>query len=213
VSLETRYFFPFSRVLFLVAALLATGAVFWYAAQAISYSASLGKDVRIDPQSIASEVQPFKAATNSGTPSPFGTAVPPDRKLSEKYPRTKLVEVFKALPPQLQTTANADSLLFKVQEAEVHGDTAKEYADNAAQVLAAVPDQLRAEAFTTFHGKRIAALEERKAEEFKNKTESWRSLMVAGFSVLAILQISLILAVLAIERNTRLAGPSIRAAI
>ncbi len=210
MSIETNILFPVARVVFLVIAVacfLAGGVGLFVSLSSTFLSEASAK--RIPPEQILSTVQPFAAAspTGGGKESPFSVAVPKTDELRQRYPNTDVSRVFAMLAedPSLDKQSAFELLVDALDEAESEDDDVRSYLDNARQVLEArgVNPALRGKAFATYHRTRMAQVRQARQVQAARAQERNMALFGSGVLLVIALQASLILAVLAIERNTR----------
>lgn len=213
MSLETKYFFPMARYAFLLVAIVAVCVAVAFGLKALSLRAPLPppQKVYVDPQPLVEATKPFStaAAPASRAPGdPFSKAVPPEEKIAARFPGSGA----ETLLPLLGTTPDysnlADQLTNLIEAAEEGGDSPQSYVANAVDVLNAVDANLRIKTMNAFHEKRLRAIaqaaEDRERAIAQRQAGFVYSSGVAGIGLVAALLVSLILAVLAVERNTRL---------
>jgi hypothetical protein len=210
MSIESRILFPVSRVVF-----CAVGLIFFLGTLICGILSSFNVArsqapyfTRVKPSIITEKLTPFGRAEGTPAqqkpPGPFGRALSPVDQLKQKYPGSNVEELAKLLGPESQGEQGAETLSGMIDEAQEMGDSPARYVDNAIAVLSAVNDpKMRARALQLYHKERLREIRDSQAQRLAAAATAWRQATVAGFSFLCFLQVSLLLSLFAIERNTR----------
>ncbi|MFA4944210.1 MAG: hypothetical protein WC789_05860 [Lentisphaeria bacterium] len=226
-----KLFFQISRFVFLVlAAVTLVGVVFSVflytlrTAQATQDHRTVPPRPEVSATDIKQKLVPFAPASASTTaPTPFGRAASPLTKMKEKYPSVsniwELMQLF-----GYGSQADCDAVTNCIDEAEetvkelagagAARDEAAAYVDNAITVLTPIKASDRRAAFSVYHNERMRLLtswasevKSQVAADIVRKAEAERqalkAIIIAAGAFVTFLLTCQLLAILAIERNTR----------
>jgi len=211
MSFETRALFPFARIIF-----CAMGVVLFLAFVlaliicASSYAGSRATPtVHVQPRDVLKFLEPFEAGQKKGSSSsskeqPFETAISPTQELAAMFPSARIADLLNLLPDEASSKEGAKAIGELLSESEMRGDKIDLYVSNAIDLLRQVQDvKMRLKALELYHSKRLQALSSKNEERKERALLVYPTLAVAGTSLLCLLLISLLLAILAVEKNTR----------
>ncbi len=209
MSLESKVFFPLARIVFLILGVLVLVATIGSVGLAAYYGHRiiLPGGAHVAPKFIAARLTPFgQAEKQDGQAStdPFGRAMAPLDTLEMKFRgAANLIERM----TQKDASAQREAIPFldeKLGQAVANGDNADDYLANATQVLDAVENpRLRKTALDIYHNERMAALAKARENQALAMTRAGLFGISAAIGLGYLLVLSLLMAVLAVERNTR----------
>jgi len=204
MSLERRFFFPVARFIFCIAAVASmVGLLYTWMVALGAWQESKTASVRVTRDAVYAQLKPFGSSPPKG--DPFGRVVLPDKKLASSFPDANIAGLLDLLgrdQPVIQNIAKC------IDDAEGRGDKAREYVENAIEILQGVADAaMRPTAFDVYHRERLRQVPLMQAARSAASAKTQLMAISAAALFMGFLQITLILAVFAVERNTRSPQP------